>query len=109
MHVRDVAAANVLALTTDPPAGGGTAVNVAPVSPTPSATWRARSPRRPHAPQPEVVGGARLGDVRHVVAVPARPAALLGFRAAARFAAGVRGFAADPLRAPARTVDVTER
>ena len=49
-----------------------------------------------------VIGGARLGDVRHVVADPARAASLLGFRAAVRFAAGVRAFATDPLRAPAR-------
>ena len=40
---------------------------------------------------------------------PARARALLGFRAATSFAAGVRAFAADPLRAPARTADVTER
>ena len=56
-----------------------------------------------------VVGGARPGDVRHVVADPARARALLGFRAATSFAAGVRAFATDPLRAPARTADVTER
>ena len=56
-----------------------------------------------------IVGGARPGDVRHVVADPARARSLLGFRAAVGFAAGVRAFATDPLRAPARTVDVTER
>ena len=49
------------------------------------------------------------GDVRHVVADPARAASLLGFRAAVGFAAGVRAFATDPLRVPAWGTDVTER
>ena len=53
-----------------------------------------------------VVGGARPGDVRHIVADPARARALLGFRAAVGFAEGVRAFATDPLRAPARAVGI---
>jgi dTDP-L-rhamnose 4-epimerase len=62
-------------------------------------------------PAPRVVGGTRPGDVRHVVADPARARALLGFRAAVGFTDGVRAFATDPLRAPARARagDVTER
>ena len=50
---------------------------------------------------PEVVGGARPGDVRHVVADPAYAARALGFRAATTFADGVAAFATDPLRSPA--------
>jgi dTDP-L-rhamnose 4-epimerase len=34
---------------------------------------------------PTVVGGGRLGDVRHVVASPARAADRLGFRASEPF------------------------
>jgi dTDP-L-rhamnose 4-epimerase len=37
---------------------------------------------------PIVVGGARLGDVRHIVASPARVAATLGFRAVEMFDVG---------------------
>jgi UDP-glucose 4-epimerase len=32
-----------------------------------------------------VVGGARLGDVRHIVASPSRAAAVLGFQAVEPF------------------------
>jgi dTDP-L-rhamnose 4-epimerase len=46
--------------------------------------------------------------VRHIVADPARARSLLGFRAGVGFAEGVRAFATDPLRAPARAA-VTER
>jgi dTDP-L-rhamnose 4-epimerase len=34
---------------------------------------------------PQVVGGGRLGDVRHVVASPARAASTLGFHATEPF------------------------
>jgi dTDP-L-rhamnose 4-epimerase len=51
-------------------------------------------------PAPEVIGGARSGDVRHIVADPAKAAQLLGFHARTSFAAGVREFATAPLRAP---------
>jgi dTDP-L-rhamnose 4-epimerase len=44
--------------------------------------------------EPAVVGGGRLGDVRHVVASPARAAEVLGFRAAVCFADGMRAFSA---------------
>ncbi len=40
-------------------------------------------------PAPQVVGGYRLGDVRHVVASPARAAAELGFTAAIPLADGL--------------------
>jgi dTDP-L-rhamnose 4-epimerase len=42
-----------------------------------------------------------LGDVRHVVASPARAAEAIGFVAATRFADGMAAFATAPLRAPA--------
>ena len=54
-------------------------------------------------PAPVIVGGARPADVRHVVAVPARAAAELGFTAQVAFADGVRAFATDELRPPAAT------
>jgi dTDP-L-rhamnose 4-epimerase len=52
-------------------------------------------------PDPEVVGGWRPGDVRHVVASPALAAARLGFRARVGFAEGMAAFATAELRAPA--------
>jgi dTDP-L-rhamnose 4-epimerase len=109
VHVTDVAAANVLALTTDPPAGVLTAVNVCSGEPHTIGDLAGALAAATAGPEPVVVGGARSGDVRHVVADPVRAASLLGFRAAVRFAAGVRAFATDPLRTPARATDVTER
>jgi nucleoside-diphosphate-sugar epimerase len=49
-------------------------------------------------PAPLIVGGARSGDVRHVVASPDRARTLLGFHARMPFAQGVKSFATDPLR-----------
>ena len=47
---------------------------------------------------PEVVGGYRLGDVRHVFASPERAASTLGFRAAVGFDEGMAEFATAELR-----------
>jgi dTDP-L-rhamnose 4-epimerase len=47
---------------------------------------------------PEVVGGYRLGDVRHVVASPGRAAEHLHFQAEIPFESGMREFASAPLR-----------
>jgi dTDP-L-rhamnose 4-epimerase len=51
------------------------------------------------APAPVVVGGYRLGDVRHVFASATRARDVLGFRATVTFEEGMRGFAVAPLRA----------
>ena len=74
VHVRDVARANVLALTAPEPVAPG-AFNVASGTPrTVLEHGRARSPRACDAPPgaaPRVTGEWRAGDVRHVVASPA--------------------------------------
>ena len=101
VHVSDVAAANVLALTTPRP--GFTAVNVCSGEPHTVGDLATELARAMRGPDPVVVGGARAGDVRHVVADPARATALLGFTARVGFAEGVGAFATDPLRAPAAT------
>jgi dTDP-L-rhamnose 4-epimerase len=44
--------------------------------------------------EPQLVGGHRLGDVRHVVASPRRAQELLGFEAAVPFDAGMQAVAA---------------
>ena len=91
VHVRDIAAANRLALQ----AGVPGAFNVA-----------SGQPRRlldmaealadafgPDAPRPEVVGGWRAGDVRHVFASPERARHDLGFTASIDFTDGMHELA----------------
>ncbi len=100
VHVRDVARANVLALETKEPLGG--ALNVASGSPhtvgeLADVLWQTVG--RPQALRPEVVGGSRPGDVRHVFAAADRARVELGFTAAIDFEEGVQDFATAPLRA----------
>ncbi|HEX6420891.1 MAG TPA: NAD-dependent epimerase/dehydratase family protein [Acidimicrobiales bacterium] len=83
VHVRDVARANVAALTTPQPVDGP--VNVASGRPR-TILDLARAVCDGTGLEPAVVGGGRLGDVRHVVASPERAAQLLGFRAIEPFA-----------------------
>jgi dTDP-L-rhamnose 4-epimerase len=95
VHVADVAHANVLALTNDETASGP--FNVC--SGTPKTILDMAVALRPTgAPQPQVVGGYRLGDIRHVFADPERAAQRLNFRARVSFADGMREFATAPLR-----------
>jgi dTDP-L-rhamnose 4-epimerase len=99
VHVDDVARANLLALRAVTGATGFTAYNVCsgrPISVAEVATLVARGAARPR--EPEVTGGFRAGDVRHVVASPARARAGLGFVAAVRPEEGLPAFATAPLR-----------
>lgn len=100
VHVTDVALANVLAAGTPARQGALTPVNVCSGDPRTVLDLATELSRACAGPAPEVVGGARPGDVRHVVADPARARELLGFRAATPFAQGVAEFADAPLRAP---------
>jgi dTDP-L-rhamnose 4-epimerase len=95
VHVRDVARANVLALTRPEPYDGP--LNV--------ASGHARTVHdlalalcRGTALVPQVVGGGRAGDVRHIVASPARAAVELGFRARKLPDDGLAAFRVEPLR-----------
>ena len=98
VHVHDVARANLAALTAPAPesrafnVASGTPHTVGEMAGALSAAFGAG------APDPEVVGGYRLGDVRHVVASPERAAAELDYRAAVTFDDGMREFAVAPLR-----------
>lgn len=102
VHVDDVAAANLAAASSlaDPDgAAGFSAFNVCsgrPISILQVAT--ALCAARGGAPAPVITGQYRSGDVRHIVANPARAAGALGFRAAVDPADGLRGFASAPLR-----------
>lgn len=78
VHVLDVARANVAALTTDDPVVGP--LNVASGRPR-TVLDLARAVCDGTGLEPLVVGGGRLGDVRHVVASPDRAVQALGFRA----------------------------
>jgi dTDP-L-rhamnose 4-epimerase len=91
VHVRDVARANVLALTRSEPYAG--ALNIA--SGTPRTVLEVAAAVCAGTPiEPVVVGGGRLGDVRHIVASPDRAAHALDFRAVETF--DVRPPAAEP-------------
>ncbi|RTL70376.1 MAG: NAD-dependent epimerase/dehydratase family protein [Pseudonocardiaceae bacterium] len=98
VHVSDVAAANLAALTT--PVDGFAAANVCSGEPHTVGDLARELARAMDGPEPEIVGGARPGDVRHVVADPAFARERLGFRARTSFAEGVAAFATDPLRSP---------
>jgi dTDP-L-rhamnose 4-epimerase len=98
VHVRDVAHANVLALTAPEPVDG--AFNVCSGTPH-SVGDMARAlaaAAGDGAPEPVVTGEYRLGDVRHVFACADRAREVLGFEAAVPFADGVAEFATAPLR-----------
>jgi dTDP-L-rhamnose 4-epimerase len=97
VHVRDVAHANVLALTH--PEGVPGPFNVCTGDPR-TVLEMATALRLEGAAQPRVVGGYRLGDIRHVFASAERAAALLGFRAAIGFVDGMRDFTTAALRHP---------
>jgi len=99
VHVRDVARANVLALTAAVPAGALTAFNIASGTPHTIGEVAAALSAAAAGPEPEVSGGYRLGDVRHIVASPARAREQLGFSATVDFVEGMREFATAPLRA----------
>ena len=108
VHVTDVARANELALLGSPDVDGAQefdgALNVASGSPTSlreMAEVLAAADGR--GLRPEVTGGYRIGDVRHVMGDTSAAAAHLGFRAAVAPADGLVSFAADPLRRPPRS------
>jgi dTDP-L-rhamnose 4-epimerase len=96
VHVADVAAANLAALDAGSELSG--AFNVASGEPHTVLDMARAVAAGVGGPEPTVVGGYRLGDVRHVVASPARAAAELGFTSWVGFAEGMAAFATAPLR-----------
>jgi dTDP-L-rhamnose 4-epimerase len=100
VHVSDVARANALALTAAPPTGRCVPVNICSGQPHTVGELATELARAMGGPVPEIVGGARPGDVRHVTADPKRAAELLGYQAQVSFADGIARFATDPLREP---------
>jgi dTDP-L-rhamnose 4-epimerase len=101
VHVDDVARANVLALEsvvaeTVPRFAAYNVCSGRPVSILDVATAVAEGTGRDVAPQ--VTGGFRPGDVRHVVASPDLASRELGFTATVHPDDGLRAFATAPLR-----------
>jgi dTDP-L-rhamnose 4-epimerase len=101
VHVTDVAEANVLAMEGTGEPGTLIPINVCSGEPHTVGELAAELSLAFGGPSPEIVGGARAADVRHVVADPARAARLLGFKAKVSFGEGVKAFATAPLREPA--------
>jgi dTDP-L-rhamnose 4-epimerase len=100
IHVHDVARANLLALEATDPVPG--VFNVASGQPQTVAEMATALAAAMDGPGPQIVGGWRPGDVRHIFASPALAATRLGFRAEVGFAEGMAEFATAPLRAAAR-------
>ncbi|MEV7323585.1 NAD-dependent epimerase/dehydratase family protein [Streptomyces sp. NPDC093970] len=98
VHVRDVAAANAVALEARPEPGALTAYNTGSGEPH-TVGEMARALADAHGgPEPEVTGEFRLGDVRHITADSARLRADLGWKPEVGFADGMREFARAGMR-----------
>jgi dTDP-L-rhamnose 4-epimerase len=102
IHVADVAKANALALTADAAGGEMVAVNICSGEPHTILELATQLAAATGGPAPNVVGGTRPGDIRHVVADPSRARELLGISASISFANGITEFATASMRAPAR-------
>jgi dTDP-L-rhamnose 4-epimerase len=101
VHVRDVAAANLLALTElgGRPPGVLRAYNVGSGEPhTVGEMAAALADAHGGRLAPVMTGEYRLGDVRHITAASGRLRDELGWKPEVRFADGMAEFAAAPLR-----------
>jgi dTDP-L-rhamnose 4-epimerase len=98
VHVRDIARANVLALTSGAPVPG--AFNIGSGRPRSILDMAsALEAAFPQGLEPVVTGEFRLGDVRHVFASTDQAREAFGFEAQEQFEYGMAEFAAAPLRA----------
>ncbi|MFF7844594.1 NAD-dependent epimerase/dehydratase family protein [Streptomyces ossamyceticus] len=98
VHVRDVAAANAVALEADTATGALTVYNTGSGEPH-TVGEMARALAAAHGgPEPVVTGEYRLGDVRHITADSRRLRAELGWKPEVGFAEGMREFARTGMR-----------
>jgi len=114
VHVADVAAANLAAITGGQhgrtgEAGCLRAYNIASGEPHTIGQMARALARAFGGPEPVVTGEFRLGDVRHVTASPALARSELGFAAQTAFSAGMAQFAHAGLREPAREPQLSLR
>ncbi|MFK0100523.1 NAD-dependent epimerase/dehydratase family protein [Streptomyces sp. NPDC091040] len=100
VHVRDVAAANTVALEAVGARGPGSfaAYNTGSGEPHTIGEMAGALAAAHGGPAPVVTGEFRLGDVRHVTADSRRLREELGWRPQVGFAEGMADFAAAPLR-----------
>ncbi|MEU2251051.1 NAD-dependent epimerase/dehydratase family protein [Streptomyces sp. NPDC019224] len=100
VHVRDVAAANTVALEAvgARPPGGFAAYNTGSGEPHTIGEMAEALATAHGGPAPVVTGEFRLGDVRHITADSRRLREELGWRPVVGFAEGMADFAAAPLR-----------
>jgi dTDP-L-rhamnose 4-epimerase len=100
VHVRDVAAANALALSgaQDGPEGALRAFNVGSGEPHTVGELAAELALASGGPASVTTGEYRLGDVRHITASSRRLRDELGWKPEVRFAEGVAEFATASLR-----------
>ena len=100
IHVRDVAAANTVALEAvgSRAPGGFAAYNTGSGEPHTIGEMAGALAAAHGGPAPVVTGEFRLGDVRHVTADSRRLREELGWRPEVGFAEGMADFAAAPLR-----------
>ncbi|MEQ4724139.1 NAD-dependent epimerase/dehydratase family protein [Nonomuraea sp. B19D2] len=93
VHVRDVAQANLAAVLAPSRPGELRAYNIASGIPHTVGEMALALAAARGGPDPRIIGGYRLGDVRHIVASPERAALELGFRAGIGFEDGMKEFA----------------
>ena len=99
VHVDDVARANVTALSApSPPTGAFNIASGHPITLLEMAAALAKADGRGLVA--EVTGAYRLGDVRHIVADPARARRDLGLTDTVKPSDGLVRFASDPMRRP---------
>ena len=98
VHVADVAAANLVALTATPEPGTLRAYNVGSGTPHTVGEMASALAAASGGPEPVVTGDFRLGDVRHVTASSERLVDELGWKPSVGFDEGMTSFATDPLR-----------
>ncbi|MET8796726.1 NAD-dependent epimerase/dehydratase family protein [Nocardia sp. NPDC004568] len=96
VHVTDIAAANVAAVEAALP--GVEPLNVCSGHPITIGDVARTLAAAQGGPEPVITGAVRSGDVRHIVADPARARRMLGFTARVDPAAGLAEFASAPLR-----------
>ncbi|MFE2039853.1 NAD-dependent epimerase/dehydratase family protein [Streptomyces sp. NPDC059477] len=98
VHVRDVAAANAVALEASAAPGALTVYNTGSGEPHTVGEMAAALAAAHGGPEPEVTGEFRLGDVRHITADSARLRADLGWKPEVGFETGMREFARAGMR-----------
>jgi dTDP-L-rhamnose 4-epimerase len=98
IHVCDVVSANLAALRWSGSGGGSRVFNVASGEPRSILDVARAVAEAAGGPPPVVTGEFRVGDVREIVASPARIMRELGWHPVVDFAAGMKEFALAPMR-----------